>query len=197
MAVTSSFARSRWTEIAASVRPAGEYNRRQGMRPVSASSTIDAPRERVFDLLCDLSIRPAFTDHFLIDFRLGRLDPVGPGASARFRLRESGVWLDTVIESVERPHLVREQGRGGSSNRVPTFTIWELAEAAAPSSCEVAVSFWTEPATAIDRARELFGGTRAFGRDWQRALERLKRIAESDEPVPRVGVAGGDRVPAF
>ena len=36
-----------------------------------------------------------------------------------------------------------------------------------------------------------------FRRDWQRALERLKRIAETGEPVPRVAVAGGDRVPAY
>lgn len=167
------------------------------MRPISASTTIDAPRERVFALLCDLSARPAFTDHFLVEFRLGRVDAVGPGAAARFRLRESGVWLDTVIERVERPHLVREQGRGGRSNRVPTFTVWELAEGPAPGGCELTVTFWTEPATPLDRLRELFGPSRAFRRDWRRALGRLKDLAESGDPVPRVAVAGGDRVPAF
>ena len=65
------------------------------MRPVSATVSIDAPRERVFDFLCDLSARPAFCDHFLVDYRLERLDPVGVGAAARFRLRHSGEWMDT------------------------------------------------------------------------------------------------------
>jgi uncharacterized protein YndB with AHSA1/START domain len=167
------------------------------VRPVSATATIDASRGRVFELLADLSVRPAFTDHFLTDYRLSRVDPVGPGASARFRLRESGVWLDTVIEAVEPPHLLREHGRGGSSNRVPTFTVWELAEAATASACEVTVSFWTEPAAIADKARELLGGRRVFERDWKRALERLREVAENPEPPPRIEVAGADRVPAF
>ena len=138
---------------------------RLGQRPrstprASASSTCSAISP----------LGSAFTDHFLTDFRLGRVDPVGPGASARFRLRDSGVWLDTVIEEVERPHLIREHGYGGRSNRVPAFTVWELAEGPASSGCEVSVTFWTEPANPIDRARELLAPSRAFRRDWQRAL---------------------------
>ncbi len=167
------------------------------MRPVSARLAIDAPRERVFNLLDDLSIRPSFTDHFLTEYRLGRLDPVGPGASARFRLRESGTWLDTAIEQTERPHLIRERGRGGRSNRVPAFTVWELAEGPAAAGCEVTVTFWTEPSTHLDRMREMFSSSRAFGREWERALERLRVIAEDEPRVHRVAVAGGDRVPAF
>lgn len=167
------------------------------MRPVSASAAIDAPREQVFDLLCDLGCRPAFTDHFLTEYRLARVAASGPGASARFRLRESGAWLDTAVVAIERPHLIREQGRGGRANRVPVFTIWELAEGPAPGGCEVAVTFWTEPANLFDRARELFSPSRVFQRDWQRALDRLRELVESGEPVPRIGVAGGDRLPAF
>jgi uncharacterized protein YndB with AHSA1/START domain len=168
------------------------------MRPVSATLTIDAPRERVFDLLADLSLRPAFTDHFLTDYRLGRVDPVGPGAAARFRIRESGAWLDTVIdESSERPHVLREHGRGGRSNRVPTFTVWELADGPGPDGSEVSVTFWTEPENPIDKARELFGPSRFFRRGWQRALARLRDLAEGDGPVERIEIAGGDRLPAF
>ena len=169
-----------------------------GMRPVSASITIDAPRERVFGLLNDLSVRPAFTDHFLIDYRLGRVDPVGPGAAARFRLRESGVWLDTVIdEDSEPPHLLREHGHGGRSNRVPAFTVWELAEGPGPDGCEVTVTFWTEPQNPFDKLRELTGGSRFFRRDWMRALERLRALAEDEQPVKRVEIAGTDRLPTF
>jgi uncharacterized protein YndB with AHSA1/START domain len=168
------------------------------MRPVSATISIDAPREKVYDLLSDLSVRPSFTDHFLTDYRLGRVDPVGPGAAARFRLRESGVWLDTVIdEASERPHLLREHGHGGRSNRVPTFTVWELAEGPGGDGCEVTVTFWTEPKHPLDKARELFGASRYFRRDWRRALARLRELAEGERAVERVAIAGGDRLPAF
>lgn len=167
------------------------------MRPVFASISIDAPRERVFDFLSDLSARPSFCDHFLVQYRLQRLDPVGVGAAARFRLRQSGDWMDTAIERAERPHLIREAGHGGRSNRVPAFTVWELAEGASPGATELSVTFWTEPTMLLDRARELFGSSRYFRRDLQRALGRLRSLVEGDEPVERVGVAGGDRMPAF
>jgi Polyketide cyclase / dehydrase and lipid transport len=168
------------------------------MRPVSARISIDAPRERVFDQISDLSLRPAFTDHFLIDYRLGRVDPVGPGAAARFRLRSSGAWLDTVIDDdSERPHIVREHGHGGRSNRVPVYTVWELAEGPAADSSEVTVTFWTEPSQTLDKLRELLGGARYLRRDWRRALARLRDLAENERPVERVRIAGGERLPAF
>lgn len=165
------------------------------MRPLSASTEIDAPREQVFDLLCDLSRRPAFTDHFLSEYRLARVDPVGPGAAARFRLGDSGPWLDTVIESAERPHLIREAGTGGRSNRVPSRTVWELAEGARSQGCEVAVTFWTEPSQPLDRVREMVGSGRSHRRDWARALARLKAVVEGGGGVEAVGVAGADRLP--
>lgn len=165
------------------------------MRPLSASAEIDAPREQIFDLLCDLSRRPAFTDHFLTEYRLGRMDPVGRGAAARFQLRDSGLWLDTVIERAERPYLIREQGHGGRANRVPVFTVWELADGARSKSSEVTVSFWTEPSNPVDRVSEMIGSRRFHRRDWARTLARLKAVSERGEPVAAVGVAGTDRVP--
>ena len=59
------------------------------MGPVSATATIDARRARVCELICDLSVRPAFTDHFLSEYRLQRLEPVGVGATARFQLDDT------------------------------------------------------------------------------------------------------------
>ena len=167
------------------------------MRPVSATTLIDVPRERVFDLLIDLSLRPSFTDHFMTEYRLTRVDPVGVGAAARFRVRESERWMDSAIEVAERPHLVREEGRGGRVNRIPVFTIWELAEGASPSSCELTVTFWTEPPTAFDRARELIGTGRHYRRDFKRALSRLRSLAEDGAGLERVGIAGEDAIPAF
>jgi uncharacterized protein YndB with AHSA1/START domain len=168
------------------------------MRPVSASTTIDAPRERVFALLNDLSLRPSFTDHFLTDQRLERVNPVGAGAATRFRLGDSGRWMDTVIDDdSEPPHLLREHGHGGRSNRVPTFTVWELAEGPGPGGCEVGVTFWTEPQSPFDRVRELIGGSRHLRRGWQRALARLREIAEAERPVQGIAIAGTDRLPTF
>lgn len=167
------------------------------MRPVSATTTIDVPRERVFDLIVDLSIRPAFADHFLTEYRLERLAPVGVGASARFRLAGSGTWLDTVIEMAERPHLVREHGSGGRTNRLPVFTVWELAEGTSQSECEVSLTFWSEPQNTIDKLRNPLGRSGRLRRGWKRALRRLKELAESGEAPERLSVGGGDRIPTF
>jgi hypothetical protein len=167
------------------------------MRPVSAMISIDAPRERVHDLVRDLSVRPAFTDHFVDGFRLGRVEPAGVGASARFRLSDSGVWMDTVVEADDAPHLLREHGRGGRGNRVEVFTVWELAPGAGPQTCEATVTFWTEPASIVDRARELLVSKRALRRGWGRALRRLRDLAESGGAPEHVAIGGGDRVAHF
>lgn len=167
------------------------------MRPVSATATIDAPRERVFDLLRDLSARPSFTDHFLTDLRLARVDPVGPGAGARFRVGDDGPWMDTAIEVAERPYLVRESGRGGWLNRVPAHTVWELAEGPASGTTELTVTFWTEPANPFDHVRELRGPARRLRRGFKRAAARLKQVAEAGGAPPRVRVGGADRLPSM
>jgi uncharacterized protein YndB with AHSA1/START domain len=166
------------------------------MRPVFASTPIDAPREKVFDLLCDLSRRPAFTDHFQHDYRLERIEPVGIGASARFRLaRSASSWMNAVIEETERPHLIREVGRGGRTNRIAVFTVWELVESPGPGGCEVSVTFWTEPSALFDKLHEPFPSPRRLRRDWGKALRRLRDLVEAGGPVAGIGVAGGERLP--
>jgi uncharacterized protein YndB with AHSA1/START domain len=145
------------------------------MRPVSATISIDVPRERVFAILSDLSQRPAFTDHFQTEFRLERVEPVGVGASARYSLSDSDTWVDTVIDVAEAPHLIRESGSGGRGNRIGAFTVWELAEGPSPGGCEVTVTFWTEPAALADRLHEPFGARRLRGRHAHRAGRDRRR----------------------
>lgn len=164
------------------------------MGPVSAEIEIDVPREQVFAALADLSLRPSFTDHFLTEFRLTRLDPIGVGAGARFcapaPLRK--VWTDTAIVALEPPFRIVEEGRGGRANRIPTHTVWELKEAPGNLTA-VRVAHWTEPPH-LDRALELLSATSASqARGWRQALRRLRDNLESDQPAAeRIAVAGGN-----
>jgi uncharacterized protein YndB with AHSA1/START domain len=165
------------------------------MGPVSAEIEIDAPREQVFATLADLAARPFFTDHFLTDFHLTRIDGGGVGAGARFRvdapLRK--VWMDTAIVALEEPFRVVEAGRGGRGNRVPNHTVWELTEGPGGLT-KVHVSHWTEPRPG-DRLLELLSaGSFWQGRGWRAALRRLRDNLESDRPASeRIAVAGGNR----
>jgi hypothetical protein len=163
--------------------------------PVTVTKTIDAPREAVFEVICDLANRPAFTDHFIGEFRLERLESSGVGAAARMRIAHRGMWMETVIVETSAPYRVRERGNGGRLDRIPIVTYWELVEEL-PETCEVTLSFWTGPTHSLDRLRELLGAERFYRRSWSVALSRLKEIAESGRPPERVVVAGGARIPA-
>jgi uncharacterized protein YndB with AHSA1/START domain len=164
------------------------------MGPVSATTSIDVPRERVFEAISDLAVRPSFCDHFMRDFHLARLPASGLGAAARFRVSPPGAstWMDTSITKIA-PHLIREHGRCGRSNRTEAVTTWELLEGAGGMTT-VRLTFWTRPGTHADRARDLLGAGRWYHRKWSRALRRLGDLLESEGPLPRVEVAGGDRV---
>ncbi|MEJ7875496.1 MAG: SRPBCC family protein [Solirubrobacterales bacterium] len=162
------------------------------MGPISAEISIDSPREAVFDLLCDLSFRPAFTDHLMEGFHLLRLEPIGQGAGARFHLRDGG-WIDSVIEEVDGPHRLVERGRGGYLNRVPNTIEWLLSEAGG-DACEVKVTFWTDPSRAFDRLRDAKASERRLGKGLRKTLERLRNVAESGAPPERITVAGADRI---
>lgn len=163
------------------------------MRPVSAKITIDTPREAVFELLLDLSVRPAITDHFIESYHLLRLEAVGQGAGARFRL-PGGDWIDSIIEEIDPPHRLVERGHGGTVNRVANVTEWRLTDVPGPSGCEVEVTFWTEPKHPVDRLRDALASQRKLARGWKRALERLRELAEDGGDPPRLSVAGGDRL---
>jgi uncharacterized protein YndB with AHSA1/START domain len=165
------------------------------MGPVSAEIEIDAPRERVFEAISDLARRPSFTDHFLDEFHLTRIESRGPGAGARFRVGSPlrKVWMDTAIVELEAPHRLIERGRGGRGNRIPTTTAWELTEGAG-SLTRARVSHWTEPQNPLDRALEvLAANSSSEGRGWRTALRRLRDQLERDEAAPPpVAIAGGN-----
>jgi uncharacterized protein YndB with AHSA1/START domain len=166
------------------------------MGPVSAEIEVDASREEVFALLTDLSLRPSFTDHFLTDFHLTRIDPVGLGAGARFRIDTPfrSPWADFAIVELEEPFKVLERGRTGRSNRIETTTAWELTGGTG-SLTKVTLSTWTQPTHPLDRAVEALSGAETFQRrGWREALNRLREILEGERKIDdRVAVAGGNR----
>jgi uncharacterized protein YndB with AHSA1/START domain len=161
--------------------------------PVSVSIVVSAPREEVFDYLQDIANHAEFTDHFLVDWNLTRMDPVGLGAGARFRVKAPAnrfSWADVTFVEVDRPHRIVEIGRTGKNNRIRTLGVYELAEAA--SGTRVTFTFRTEPATFWDRISEGFGGRSWIKRKNARALQRLRGILEEGVGRgQRVTVAGG------
>jgi uncharacterized protein YndB with AHSA1/START domain len=165
------------------------------MGPVSAEIEIDAPRERVFAAIADLALRPSFTDHFLTDFHLTRIESRGVGAGARYRLASPlrSVWMDTTVVESEEPHRLVERGCGGRGNRIPVATAWELTEAGG-SLTRVRVSQWTEPANPLDRGVEVLAGNSISAeRGWREALRRLRVQLEDGEPAAApLAVAGGN-----
>ncbi len=165
------------------------------MGPISLTISVDAPRERVFDFICDLAVRPAWTDHFAREYRLERLAATGEGAAARFRVdAPAGVrYMETVIAETARPYRVVEHGRGGRLDRVPIRIVWELEEG---PTTKLSLTFWTIPPGPLERIKEI-GRERWWRRRWSKALRRLAELIESGRAPPRATVAGSDRVPAL
>ncbi|HEY7151353.1 MAG TPA: SRPBCC family protein [Solirubrobacterales bacterium] len=165
------------------------------MGPISVTRSIDAPREHVFEFICDLANRPSFTDHFISEFRLERLESRGVGASARMRIPKRHLWMETVIVEASSPHRILEQGRGGRWDRIPVSTGWELVDAPGGRGCEVRLTFWTQTSHPVDKLREGPLAGRFYRRQWSIALSELKDLIESGQAPERATVAGGDRLP--
>jgi uncharacterized protein YndB with AHSA1/START domain len=162
--------------------------------PISLSIAVDAPRERVFDFICDLAVRPSWTDHFARDYRLERIPAQGRGAAARFRVdAPAGVrYMETVIAETDRPFRIVEHGRGGRLDHIAMRIVWELEEG---PTTRVTLTFWTIPPSIADRVREL-GRSRWWRRRWGRALRRLRDLIESGVEPPKTQIAGRDRLPS-
>jgi uncharacterized protein YndB with AHSA1/START domain len=166
------------------------------MDPVSVSVLVTAPREQVFDYLQDIANHSEFTDHFLVDWHLTRIESVGRGAGARFRVKAPGpggrfAWGDVTFTEVERPHRIVEVGRTGKNNRVRTLGVYELTPAAGDST-RVRFTFQSAPATFADRLLEGLGARGWLRRKNKRAMRRLRSILERGEGRgSRVTVAGG------
>ncbi len=164
------------------------------MDPVTVATTIERPREEVFDYLADIANHAEFMDHFLQDWHLTRVDSYGAGAGARFRsagrMNRFG-WGDVSFLEVSPPHRIVVVGRGGKFNRIKTHAEWTL-EPAGRTSTRVEYFYETEPAMPSDRLLEGLSGRRGWiRRQSKKALKRLRAILEEDrDRGARVTVAG-------
>jgi uncharacterized protein YndB with AHSA1/START domain len=164
------------------------------MDPVTVSTVISAPREQVFDYLQDIANHSEFTDHYIVDWHLTRIDSVGRGAGARFRVKAPGnrfSWGDATFVEVDRPHRIVEAGRTGKNNRIRTIGTYELTPGAAGTT-RVHFTLETAPATISDRLLESLGARRWLKRKNARSMRRLRSIIEDGEQRgARVTVAAG------
>ena len=163
------------------------------MDPVTAHINIARPREEVFDYLADIANHPEFSDHYLKHWRLLRVDSVGRGAGARFRMDapfQRFGWADMTFVEVERPYRIVAVGRAGKFNRNRTFTSWVLTPASGGGT-HVEFTTETEPALLSDRLMEGLGLRGWFKRGAGRALRRLQSILEENhDRGARATVAG-------
>jgi uncharacterized protein YndB with AHSA1/START domain len=163
------------------------------MRPTTVSCTIDASREQVFDYLTDIANHAGFTDHFIDEFRLERLDSRGVGAAARFRVAcpLAPVWAEAVVTELERPHRIAFEGSAGRIGRIRLDVVYTLTlHGQAMTRVELTLS--SEPVTKIDALRESLGGRAWLRHQSRKALRRLRTVLEEGEPAAyAVGVAAG------
>ena len=171
------------------------------MRQVVVDTVISAPREEVYDFVVDLSLRPAYTDHYLKDFRLARANPVGKGAAARFLLdaplfSERG---EIAIVETDRPRRIVEEGRVGRLGRSRTVAVYDFV-AEASGATRVELTTYSEPTTALDKFKQR-RAHRWMRRQSKKALQRLRKIFEEPQgkELAHVGVAGyeGATAPRF
>jgi uncharacterized protein YndB with AHSA1/START domain len=172
------------------------------MLPVTVHTSISAPREDVFDLLCDLSLREAWMDHFITGLRLAHPDAKGQGAAIRFRLNAPRYkpWLQSQIADADRPRRVREEIAGGHGGRTHGEWTFELSRQGRDLT-RVELTMWTEAGTPRERFLERLGARRWLRGQAKVALQRLRSYFEErpDAPLARATVAGWEpqKAPRF
>jgi uncharacterized protein YndB with AHSA1/START domain len=161
--------------------------------PFTVSTTIARPREEVFEYLADIANHAEFTDHYMVDWHLTRVDPYGPGAGARFRIKaplNRFSWGDMTFAEMQRPFKIVEHGRSGKYNRIRMLGTYTLSPGPGGTT-KVEYSLETTPAMLSDRVMEIFGGRSWSRRKAAKALRRLRAILEEGrDRGKRVSVAG-------
>jgi uncharacterized protein YndB with AHSA1/START domain len=163
------------------------------VEPITVSVTIDRPREEVFAYLADIANHPEFTDHYLVDWRMTRVDTVGRGAGGRFRFTaplNRFDWADVTFVEVDPPRRIVQAGRGGKYNRTRLRSVYEL-DPGPGHTTRVTLTVETRPATLADRLMESLGQRGWLKRKSAKALRRLRSILEEGEGRGRRATIAG------
>ena len=152
------------------------------MQPFTVTTTIDKPREEVFEYLADIANHAEFEDHYKVDWHLTREDSYGTGAGARYRITapmRRFAWADFTLSEVQPPFRLVERGRGGKYNRIKMLGTYTLSDGPSGTT-KVEYTLETLPALASDRVLEAIGGRAWTRRQAARALRRLRTILEEN-----------------
>jgi uncharacterized protein YndB with AHSA1/START domain len=163
------------------------------MEPLTVSVSISRPREEVFAYLADIANHQEFTDHYLVDWRMTRVETVGQGAGGRFRYTaplQRFDWADVTFVDVDAPRRIVQAGRGGKYNRTRLRSVFDL-EPGAGGTTRVTLTVETRPATFADRLMESFGLRGWLKRKSGRSLKRLRSILEDGEDRGRRATIAG------
>lgn len=88
------------------------------MKSVTVTTSIERPREQVFEYLDDLANHARFTDHFLVDWELsGPGRGVGAKGTARISAPGSQDWTEFEVVDSKRPERIVEEGVGAKGKR--------------------------------------------------------------------------------
>ena len=116
---------------------------------------------------------------------------MGQGAAARFRLKApmASQYAELRIEKMDRPRQIVEELRVGRRGRNRSVAVYDFTQEG-PNLTRVELTTYSEPATAVDRFREI-GAAWWVRRRTKKALERLRGIFE--EPQDRAPQASDHR----
>jgi carbon monoxide dehydrogenase subunit G len=150
------------------------------MEPFTVSTTIERPREEVYEYLADIANHAEFSDHYLVDWHLTRTNTYGEGAGARFRAKaplQRFAWADTVIADMQPPYKILQHGRGGKYNRIRMLGVYTL-QPTSNGGTRVQYTFETEPSQLSDKLMENLIVRSWTKRNAARAMRRLRSILE-------------------
>jgi uncharacterized protein YndB with AHSA1/START domain len=150
------------------------------VQPFTVSTTIAKPREQVFEYLADIANHAEFTDHYLVDWHLTRIDTVGTGAGARFRIKapmNRFAWADVTFAELQPPFRIVERGRGGKYNRIRMLGTYTLSPGPG-NTTKVEYTLETEPSQLSDKLLDALGGRSWSRRQAAKAMRRLRSILE-------------------
>jgi uncharacterized protein YndB with AHSA1/START domain len=148
--------------------------------PFTVTTTIAKPREQVFEYLADIANHPEFTDHYLVDWHLTRVESYGVGAGARFRVKAPLTrfsWADMTFAELQPPFRILEHGRGGKYNRVRMLGTYTLSPGAGGTT-KVEYTLETLPSLLSDKLLDALGGRAWTRRQSAKAMRRLRTILE-------------------